>query len=176
MKPEKTTIVRSLKEEINNSPFLILVDYGGMNVIHFAELRKRLGEVGASLSVVKNSFIKLALQESGASEEVMVSFEAAFKGQTAFVTGEQDICAAAKILKNFGSEFERPTLRVGLLDNEPLSTDQILQLAALPSKEALQSKLLGLLTTPASQLVRTFAEPGASLARLLAAKAKQEEA
>jgi large subunit ribosomal protein L10 len=58
-----------------------------------------------------------------------------------------------------------------VLDNSPLNAKQVNDLAELPSKDVLRAKLLGLLQTPASQFVRVLNEPGASLARVLQAKA-----
>lgn len=170
MRPEKSTIIDDVKLRLNASPFLILVEYGGMSVTHFAELRNRLAAVGSSCSVVKNTFLRRALNDVGTTllDEHLV-------GQTAFVSGEQDVCAAAKVLKTFHNEFQKPIVRAGILDNDFLSFDQIMSLAALPSKEALQAQFLGLLLMPATQLVRTLNEPGASLARLLSAKAKLSE-
>jgi large subunit ribosomal protein L10 len=167
MRPEKSTIVDDIKLRLNAAPFLILIEYGGMNVIHFSELRKRLAEVGAQCTVVKNTFLKRALKDVGA-----LSLDEHLDGQTALITGENDVCAAAKTLKTFAAEFQKPKVRVGILDNALLSTDQIMSLAALPSREVLQAQFLGLLLMPATQLVRTLNEPGASLARVLAAKAK----
>jgi large subunit ribosomal protein L10 len=87
------------------------------------------------------------------------------------VTGDVDICAAAKVLKTFAAEFKKPAVRGGVLDNAALSSDQVAELADLPSKDVLRAKLLGLFQTPASQFVRVLNEPGASLARVLKAKA-----
>jgi len=170
MRPEKSTIVDDVKLKLNASPFLIIIEYGGMNVLHFAELRKRLAAVGSSCGVVKNTFLKRALNDTGIS-----ALDAFLTGQTALVSGEQDVCSASKILKSFGAEFQKPTVRGGILDNDFISVDQIMELAALPSKENLQAQLLGLLLMPATQLVRTLNEPGTSLARLLSAKIESSE-
>jgi large subunit ribosomal protein L10 len=171
MRPEKPTIVEDVKLRLNNSPFLIIVEYGGMNVNHFAELRNRLGASGASLTVVKNTFLRRSIKEAGLPE-----LDAHLTGQTAFAVGEKDICAAAKILKTFAAEFQKPKVRAAILDNSVLEADQVMALADLPSKEVLQSQLLALLLTPATQLVRTLNEPGASLARVLAAIAEKAPA
>jgi large subunit ribosomal protein L10 len=170
MRPEKPTIVEDVKLRLNNSPFLIVVEYGGMNVDHFAELRTRLGGAGATITVIKNTFLRRSIKDAGLPE-----LDAHLKGQTAFVVGEKDICASAKILKSFSAEFQKPQIRVGILDNAVLETAQVIALADLPSKEILQAQLLGLLQQPASQLVRTLNEPGSSLARLLQAKIKESE-
>jgi large subunit ribosomal protein L10 len=166
MRPEKTTIVEDLRGKFQSSPFLIVADYTGMTVPHFAELRKRLRASGASLSVVKNSFVKLAAKELG-----MPDLGKSLAGQNAVITGEADICGAAKVLKTFAKEFTKPVLKGGVLDNAALDAAQITALADLPPKEILQAQLLGLLNMPATQLVRTLNEPAASLARVLQAKA-----
>lgn len=171
MRPEKATIVSDLRDRLQKSPFAIIADYSGMQVPHFAELRSRLSAAGASCYVVKNSFVKRAAKELGLPE-----LNGALSGQTAVVTGETDICAAAKVLKTFASEFTKPAIKAGVLDNELLSVEQVVALADLPSKDVLRAQLLGLLMAPASRFVRVLAEPGASLARLLKAKAEKEEA
>ncbi len=169
MRPEKTTIVEDLSARFKGSPYLIVADYTGMTVPHFAELRTRLRAAGSEVHVVKNSFVKIASRELG-----MPDLAASLSGQNAVVTGDVDICAAAKVLKTFAKEFKKPELKAGVLDNAPLTPDQLVALADLPSKETLQAQLLGLLLQPATQLVRTLNEPGASLARVLQAKADQE--
>jgi large subunit ribosomal protein L10 len=169
MRPEKATIVADVQAHLQKSPFAIIADFSGMQVKHFEELRTRLGAAGAKIQVVKNSFIKRAMTELG-----LPKLNGALAGQTAVVTGESDICAAAKILKTFASEFEKPTIKAGVLDNAALSADQVKALADLPSKEVLQATLLGLLLAPATRLVRVLNEPGASLARILQAKADKE--
>ncbi len=171
MRPEKATIVADVSAKLKESPYLLVADYSGMTVVHFEELRTRLAGVKAECHVVKNSFVKRAAKDLG-----LPDLNGALSGQTAIVTGESDICAAAKVLKTFTAEFTKPTVRAGILDNAVLDADQVKALADLPSKEALQAKLLGLLLAPASKLVRTLNEPGASLARLLKAKAEKEAA
>lgn len=171
MRPEKATIVDDLRTKFQGSPFLIVAEYTGMTVPHFAELRGRLAGCGAQIHVVKNSFIKIAAKDLG-----MPDLAKYLSGQTAVVTGESDICAAAKVLKTFAKEFEKPSVRAGVLDNASLSADQVRALADLPSKEVLQATLLGVLLAPATKFVRVLNEPGASLARVLQAKADQHAA
>jgi large subunit ribosomal protein L10 len=171
MRPEKSTIVEDVRVKFKGSPFVIIAEYTGMTVPHFAELRKRLAGCGAEIHVVKNTFIRIAAKDLG-----MPDLSDALTGQNAVVTGEVDICAAAKVLKTFAKEFQKPAVKAGALDNEPLNADQINSLAELPSKETLQATLLGVLLAPATKLVRTLNEPAASLARLLQAKADQHSA
>ncbi|MBU6181753.1 MAG: 50S ribosomal protein L10 [Verrucomicrobia bacterium] len=165
MRPEKTIIVEDIRGKLKASPYLLIVDYSGMKVPHFETLRTRLGEAGAKMNVVRNTFLRIAAKDLS-----MPELSDSLSGQTAMVTGETDICAAAKILKSFAAEFQKPSVRAGVLDNAPLTAKQVADLADLPSKDVLRAKLLGLLQTPASQLVRLLNEPAASLARVLKAK------
>jgi large subunit ribosomal protein L10 len=169
MRPEKTTIVEDLSARLNASPFLIVTEYTGMNVLEFAELRNRLAGAGAQCRVVKNTFLRKAAVEVGFPD-----LGGSLSGQNAIVTGETDVCAAAKVLKTFSTEFQRPSVKVGVLDRAILSKEQIQALADLPTKPVLQSQLLGVLKSPLQKLVSVLNEPGASLARLLKAKVEKE--
>jgi large subunit ribosomal protein L10 len=171
MRPEKFTIVEDLAAKLNESPFLIVTEYAGMNVAQFSELRSRLAGAGARCRVVKNSFLRRAAAEVGYPD-----LAESLVGQTAIVTGESDVCAAAKILKGFSTEFQKPTVKIGVLDKAIISKEQIRVLADLPAKEVLQAQLLGLLKSPLQKLVALLNEPGASLARLLKARVEKETA
>jgi large subunit ribosomal protein L10 len=171
MRPEKATIVEDLSTRLNQSPFLIVTEYTGMNVLQFSELRSRLAGAGAQCRVVQNTFLRRAAAEVGYPD-----LAENLSGQTAIVTGESDVCSAAKILKVFAAEFQKPAVKVGVLDKALISKEEIRALADLPSKEILQSQLLGVLQAPLQMLVRLLNEPGASLARLLKAKMDKESA
>ena len=170
MRPEKTLIVSDIREKLQASPYLLIVDFSGMKVPHFETLRSRLSDAGSRISVVRNTFLRIAAEDLNLPE-----LGQSMSGQTAMVTGEEDICAAAKIIKSFAAEFKMPALRAGVLDNAVLSASQVEELAELPSKDVLRAKLLGLLQTPASQFVRVLNEPGASLARVLKANGEALE-
>jgi len=91
----------------------------------------------------------------------------------AVVTGQRDISAAAKIVKNFNAEFDKLKIKFGYLNNNRLQSADILALADLPSIEVLRGKLLGLLQTPASRLVALLSTPASQLVRVLQARADQ---
>ncbi len=168
MRPEKASIVEDIRHQLSQSSFLLVIEFTGMRVDHFAELRKRLKGVHSRLQVVKNTFLLRA-----ATAHHLPELGVALHGQNALVTGEGDLCAVAKVLKTFASEFEKPTFKTGVLDNSILSVEQIKALADLPPRDILRAQFLSLLNTPATRFVRTLAEPAASLARLLQAKHDQ---
>jgi large subunit ribosomal protein L10 len=169
MRPEKANIVSDLSEKLNRSPYLLVTDYQRMKVDQFGELRNRLAPTGAEVHVVKNSFLKRAMTASG-----LPDVAEQLRGQTAIVTGDQDIAPVAKVLKAFAAEFKIATLKIGVVDKNVLSTAEVESLADLPSREVLLAQFLGVLLAPATKLVRTLNEPAASLARLLNAKAEKE--
>jgi len=171
MRPEKASIVSDLSEKLNRSPFLLVTDYQRMKVDQFGELRNRLAPAGAEVRVVKNSFLKRAMADSGFPD---VGDQ--LTGQTAIVLGQNDVAPVAKILKAFAAEFKIAALRLGVVDKSLLSTQDVEALAELPSREILLSQLLGLLLAPATRLVRVLNEPAASFARLLKAKGERDEA
>ena len=165
MRVEKQLITREYVGRLNASPFLMVVDYKGLTVGQFTELRKRLRKTGAEVHVVKNSIFRIAAKETGVAD-----LSGALAGQIAVVTGQRDISAAAKALKTFQSEFDKPKLKFGYLNSQRLETAELMALADLPSIEVLRGKLLGLLQAPASQLVRLLNTPAAQLARVLQAR------
>ena len=166
MRPEKASIVSDLSEKLNRSPFVLVTDYQRMNVNHFADLRNRLAANGAEVHVVKNSFLRRAIADSG-----LPDVTEQLTGQTAVVTGENDAAPVAKILKRFAAEFKIAAIKIGIVDKSILSTKEIEALAELPSREVLLAQLLGLLLSPATKLVRLLNEPASAFARLLNAKA-----
>lgn len=169
MKEVKQTIIDGLLKQINDSPFLLVADYSGMTVPQFAELRDKLRENGATFQVAKNTFIKRVAQ----SAELPGELAEFLSGQTAIVTGQEDVCGTAKILKDAGKDGKNPQVRAGVLDGEFLDEAKVKVLADLPPKEVLQATLLGMLNQPAQMLVRVLNEPGSALARVLAAKQEQ---
>src|SRR2546426_4336002 len=172
MRPEKQNFTQEYLARLNASPFFIVVNYQGLKVAHFSELRKRLTKAGAEVHVVKNSVFRLAAKEAGIAE-----LNGALAGQLAVVTGQRDISVAAKVVKTFGAEFDKLKVHFGYLNNQRLEQPEIMTLADLPSMEVLRSKLLGLFNAPATKLAVLLNTPASQMARILAArKAKLGEA
>ena len=166
MRAEKQLVTKEYVSRLNASPFFMVVDYKGLTVGQFTELRKRLNRAGSEVHVVKNSIFRIAAKEAGVAD-----LSGSLAGQLAVVTGQRDISAAAKTLKTFQSEFEKPRLKFGYLNNQRLETAELMALADLPSIEVLRGRLLGLFQAPAVHLARLLNTPATQLARVLQARA-----
>ena len=121
MRAEKQILTKEYVARLNASPFFIVVNYKGLKVAHMTELRKRLQKAGAEIHVVKNSIFRIAAKEAGVGE-----LNGRLAGQLAVVTGQKDISAAAKAVKNFGAEFDKLKVQFGYLDNQRLEQAAIL--------------------------------------------------
>lgn len=170
MRAEKKLLTKEYLTRLNASPFFIVVGYQGLKVAHLTEFRKRLHKAGSEVHVVKNSIFTIAAKEAGISD-----LNGSVAGQVAVVTGQKDISAAAKVVKNFAAEFDKLKVKFGYLDNKRLAEADLMTLADLPSIEVLRSKLLGVLNAPATKLVVLLNTPGSQLARVIKAKADKGE-
>src|SRR5258708_13367091 len=105
MREEKTSIVADLSDRLKSSPFVLVTDYQHMKVADFSELRNRLAPTGAEMRVGKNNFLKRAMADSGLPD---VSDQ--LVGQTAVVTGEQDVAPLATIFNTFATKLKIASL------------------------------------------------------------------
>jgi large subunit ribosomal protein L10 len=170
MRAEKQYLTKEYVARLNASPFFIVVDYKGLKVGPMTDLRKRLNKTGAEIHVVKNSVFRIAAKEAGVTD-----LNGALAGQMAVITGQRDISAAAKVVKNFNAEFDKLKIQFGYLNNNRLQSADIIALADLPSIEVLRGKLLGLLQAPATKLVVLLNTPASQLARVLQAHADKDK-
>lgn len=173
MRPEKQLIVEELSKQVAASPYVLLTDYTGLTVQHFAELRKRLRAAHAECRVVKNTMLRHAVQAAG-----LPRLNGGLTGMTAVVTGraDSDISAAAKVLKQFEKEFEKPKFKLGLMGQRLLAAEEVAAVADLPTLEALRAQLIGLLQSPARRMAVVLAAPARQIARVLKAHADKQQA
>ena len=170
MRTEKKILTEEYVERLNASPFLIVVDYKGLGVGQFSELRQRLRQASAEVHVVKNSVLLLAAKEAGIAD-----LTGTLTGQLAVVTGEQEIAVTAKVLKNFHSEFEKPQLKFGYSGDQRLEKAELETLADLPPLDVLRGMFLGTLQAPATKLARLLNTPATQLAQVLKARVEKEQ-
>jgi large subunit ribosomal protein L10 len=171
MRAEKQLLTTEYVARLNASPYFLVIDYRGLNVGQFAELRRRLSQAGAEVHVIKNSVFERAAQAAAVAD-----LGGGLAGQLAVVTGRGEVTAAAKALKTFQAEFDKPKMRFGGLGNRRLEKDEVWALAELPPLAVLRARLLGVMMAPATRLARLLKTPAAQLARVLQARAEKGQA
>ncbi len=160
MNPDKAIIIDNLLAKVNASPFLLVIDYTGVSVPEFTGLRADLAAAGASCMVAKNTFMAKALKEAG-----LPDIADCLKGQTAYVMGESDVCAAAKAINAFAKKTKKGAYKVGIFDGAKLEPAKIQALGELPGLDGIRAMLLS-----------TINGAGAALARVIKAYAEKDAA
>jgi large subunit ribosomal protein L10 len=166
---EKKAVIDSLHEEFGRSPHAVLVDFRGLSVPAVTEFRRRVRRAGSRYRVVKNTLAKRAA-EGTPIERLSDSFVET----TGIAYTSADPVALAKVLVDFMKDNPSLVVKAGLVaGTQRLDANGVKALSTMPGLPELRARLLGLLTTPATQLVRLFSTPPSQLARVL--KAHEEK-
>lgn len=157
--------VQNLSESFNKSQAAFLVNPIGMDVDQMTLLRKNLKARAAKIKVIRNTLARLSLKNHSSFE---TAFSEHLKGPNAFVMvfGE-DVPGVAKIIDSLAEELEVFQVKCGVFDGLTLTSDQVGELAKLPSREILRSQLLSCLQAPMSGFLRTLQAAPSSMLRLL---------
>jgi large subunit ribosomal protein L10 len=151
-KEQKAAVVEEVAAQIQESEAVLAVDYRGISVPQAAQLRERLTEAGARFRVVKNTLTLRAAEQAGAED-----LKELLEGPTAFafVAAEGgDVALTAKAISQFSRANAVLEFKGGRMGGEPLTLEQIQQLATLPPRDALHGQLVGVVAAPITGLVR----------------------
>ncbi len=169
---DKTAIVSELNESFNRANFTVVTDYCGLTVSELQELRIQLRDCNSEIRIAKNTLLKRAVADT--SCDMLVED---FTGTTAVVIGYEDPVAPAKALANFVKEHEKMQIRSAALDGEKISSDELIALSKLPSKEVLLGQFLSVLNSVPTGLVQVLSGvPRTFLYGLQAIKDQKEQA
>jgi len=151
----KAVEIEKIKSFLEDSSIVISTDYSGLNVSDINLLRKMLRDSGVKYRVIKNTLLIKVAEDIDRPEIKNLA-----DGPTGIVFGYGDTQIPAKIL----SEFKKISasdlkIRFGIMGDQLLTSDQIDELASLPSKEELVSKLVGQLYGQMSGLVYALNRP-----------------
>ncbi|MBI4725457.1 MAG: 50S ribosomal protein L10 [Rhodomicrobium sp.] len=167
---EKREMVESLNDIFKSSGSVVVARYKGMTVAQMTDLRRRMSDAGAKFKVIKNRLAKIALENAadGAGADLFL--------EPTGIAFAQDLTAAAKVAADYAKTNDKFVIVGGMLGRQALDADGVKALAAIPSKEELRSKLMGVLLAPGSKFARQLNAPAASLARVLQAYKEKQEA
>ncbi|MBW8772528.1 MAG: 50S ribosomal protein L10 [Gemmatimonadetes bacterium] len=147
-KTDRQATVESLATQLKGSPNVFVTDFQGLNVARMTELRRRLRAAGGKYVVVKNTLAQRALAVNG-----LPALPAAFKGQVGLVLAGADPLPAAKVVGEFAKEFQKPSVKAGLLEGKTVEPAYVKRLGEIPSREALLGMFAGALNSILYQVV-----------------------
>jgi large subunit ribosomal protein L10 len=136
-KTERQTSVNELTARLKELPNVYVTDFSGLNVLKMTEFRRRLRAAGVSYVVVKNTLAQRALAANG-----VTTLDEHLAGPTGLVL-TNDPLAAAKVLGDFVREFEKPTVKVGLVDGKTVTPAHVKRLGEIPSRDVLLAQIAG---------------------------------
>jgi large subunit ribosomal protein L10 len=170
LRQDKERIVGELADRLKSTDTLLVADYRGLTMPEIDELRTKLLESGARISVVKNTLTRLAAEQAGVNQLLEL-----IDGPTAiaFIDADGDPAAAAKVLNDTARAHDVLVIRGGLLDGEAVSDAEIKRLATLPPTDVLRAQLAGAVAGPLTTIVGLFTAPLRDLVGVIDARIEQ---
>lgn len=148
---DKTKIIESLVERINANNKIYLADCSSLTVEKVNQFRRSCFEKNISMTVVKNSLLKKALEQ--AADSRLVDLIPALKGATAIMFTEVGN-APAKLIKEFRKKNDKPILKAAFVEENIYIGDKELEtLSNIKSKNELIGEVIGLLQSPAKRVL-----------------------
>lgn len=166
-KERKNELLAEYTQKVKSSQAVFVVRFNSMTMQDVDNLRAKAREAGDELHVVKNTLFARALAAAG-----MPSAEI-FEGTSLVGYAFNDVPAMAKLLTDSAKGSEIFKIKGGFMGTQMLTVDQIKSLAELPTMPVMRARLLCLFMTPATQFVRTLAEPARRLAFVVKAHSEQ---
>lgn len=145
----KEAKVSEIHEKLETAKSAVLVDYRGLNVEEVTELRNQFRAAGVEYHVYKNRLVKLAIKDTPfeALDDILT-------GPNAIAIGYNEPTDPARVAKQFAKTNNHLELKGGILEGEFYDANTIVQIADIPSRDVLISKLLGSIQSPVSKFAR----------------------
>lgn len=161
---QKEELVSQMRDTLQKATSVIVAHQTGLTVAEATQLRRDMRGAGAEFKVLKNTLAQIAVK--GTNLEGMNSY---LQGPTA-LGYSQDPVAAAKVLSKFAERNDKLSIVGGFLDGQVLDAMAVKALANLPSLNELRSKIIAVISTPATKLAVLTKEPARRVAYVLAAR------
>jgi len=161
---EKATVIEDLTTQLANSPTIYLADISGLNAVSTSDLRRAAFKANIRLAVVKNTLLAKAME---ASDKEFGELPEVLKGNTSLMFSEV-ANAPAKLIKNFRKKSNTPLLKGAFIEEAVYIGDEYLDaLVSIKSKEEMIGEIIGLLQSPAKNVISGLKSGGGKLAGIL---------
>jgi large subunit ribosomal protein L10 len=166
---DKEEMLAEYEGGLATAPHAFLLGYQGITVPQVTELRNRVRQSGGEYVVVKNTLALRAIEG-----KPLAALAGTFTGALAVIYTEGDPVAVAKTLTEFAKTVPQIVFRGGVVEGRPIAANEVEQIAKLPGRQELIAKLLFLLQSPISRLVRTLSAVPRELVVVLDQVSKQK--
>ncbi len=166
-KSKKKIYIEEMKNFFSKTSSVFVTHYQGLTVKQIDELKSEMRKHGILFKVTKNRITKLALEGTKFKK-----LENLFSGPTA-VAFSDDAISSAKILTKFAKKNSNLKIIGGIMEEEPLSIEEVAKIATLPTLDEARAKIADILTTPARNIISILLAPGSKIAILAHAKSKK---
>ena len=166
-KDKKKIYINEMKNFFSKTSSVLVTHYQGLTVKQIDELRSEMRKHGIMFKITKNRITKLALEGSKYKK-----LESLFSGPTA-VAFSEDAITSAKILTKFAKKNSNLKISGCIMEEKPLSVEEVEKIATLPTLDEARAKIIGILTTPAQKIISILLAPGSKIAILAHAKSKK---
>lgn len=172
-KTQKTAAVAEIVELLKGSPIVYLTDFDGLTVAQVTRLRNEFRENGVRYKVVKNTLLKLAMEEIGGFDGLYGHLS----GPTAVALSSEP-AAAARVIQKFTKDLniERPEFKAAYVDGAVYERGSLDVLASLKSREEIVGDIAGLLMSPLRNVVGSLSSAGSTLVAALQTIAEKADA
>ena len=166
-KEKKATYIDEMKSFFSTKSSVFITHYQGLTVKQIDELRSEMRKNGILFKITKNRITKLALEGSKYKK-----LESLFSGPTA-VAFSDDAISSAKILTKFAKKNSNLKIIGGIMEDEPLSIEDVEKIATLPTLDEARANIIGILASPAQKIISILLAPGSKIAILALIKSKK---
>ena len=166
-KDKKKSYIEEMKGIFKKTSSIFVTHYQGLTVKQIDGLREEMRKHGILFKITKNRITKLALEGSKFKK-----LNNLFTGPTA-VAFSEDAIKSAKILTSFAKNNSNLKILGGIMEDEPLSVEDVKKIATLPTLDEARAKIVTILKTPAQKIISILLAPGAKIAILAHAKSKK---
>ena len=166
-KDKKRTYIEEMKNFFKKTSSVFVTHYQGLTVKQIDKLRDEMRKHGILFKITKNRITKLALEGSKFKK-----IENLFSGPTAIAFSE-DAITSAKILTRFAKSNSNLKIVGGIMQEEPLTVEDVEKIATLPTLNEARAKIVGILTCTAQKIMSILLAPGSKIAILALAKSKK---
>jgi large subunit ribosomal protein L10 len=168
---EKSQVIEQLTATLADNQNIYLADISGLDAGTTSRLRRACFKAGVSLNVVKNTLLAKAMESS---EKDFGELPTVLKGNTSLMIAEAGN-APAKVIKDFRKKSDKPLLKGAFIEEAIFIGDEQLDtLVEIKSREELIGEIVGLLQSPAKNVISALKSGGGTLSGILKTLSEKE--